>query len=151
MMEIDRLAADLHRLGDRSITKLRKCVIIVAGLSADYEINAPILENNPAGLERAEIERVAGNWYNRILKQQHDSNSLSASGSTTTADRGAKNRRPRNRFEGNCFNYGRKGHSAEDCRSAKKKTEKLGDAPADQKGGGRGKGYVCGSEEHFAH
>ena len=38
MMEIDRLAANLHRLGDRLITGLRKCVIIVAGLSADYEI-----------------------------------------------------------------------------------------------------------------
>ena len=32
MMEIDRLAADLHRLGDKSVTKLIKCVIIVSGL-----------------------------------------------------------------------------------------------------------------------
>ena len=38
MMEIDRLAADLHRLGDRSATERRKCVIVVAGLSADYGI-----------------------------------------------------------------------------------------------------------------
>ena len=38
MMETDRLAADLHKLGDRSVTERRKCVIIVAGLSADYEI-----------------------------------------------------------------------------------------------------------------
>ena len=38
MMETDRLAADLHRLGDRSVTELRKCVVIVAGLSTDYEI-----------------------------------------------------------------------------------------------------------------
>ena len=37
MMKIARLAADLHRLGDRSVTELRKCVI-VAGLFADYEI-----------------------------------------------------------------------------------------------------------------
>ena len=36
MMEIDPLAADLHRLGDRSVTELRKCVIIVAGVSAAY-------------------------------------------------------------------------------------------------------------------
>ena len=36
-MEIDRLAADLHRVGDISVTELRKCVIIVAGSSADYE------------------------------------------------------------------------------------------------------------------
>ena len=37
-MKIDRLAADLHRVGDRSVTELRKCVIIVAGLFANYEI-----------------------------------------------------------------------------------------------------------------
>ena len=38
MMEIDRLAADLHILGVRSVTELRKCVIIGAGLCADYKI-----------------------------------------------------------------------------------------------------------------
>ena len=37
MMEVDRLAADLHRLGDKSVTELRKCVIIVSGLSVDFE------------------------------------------------------------------------------------------------------------------
>ena len=36
MMEVDRLVADLHRLGDKSVTELRKCVIIVSGLSADF-------------------------------------------------------------------------------------------------------------------
>ena len=36
IMETDQLAADLHRLGDRSVTELRKRVIVVAGLSADY-------------------------------------------------------------------------------------------------------------------
>ena len=96
MMEIDRLAADLHRLGDRSVTELRKCVIIVAELSAGYEIEVRMLENNPAGLERAEIERVAGNQYNRLLIQQHDSKDISVSGSTTTVDRGEKKRRSRN-------------------------------------------------------
>ena len=68
MMEVDRLAADLHRLGDKSVTELRKCVIIVSGLSADFEMECQILENNPAGLNRAEIERVVGNQYNRILR-----------------------------------------------------------------------------------
>ena len=29
--------------------------------------------------------------------------------------------------------------------------EKSGDAPADKKGGGRGKCYVCRNEENFAH
>ena len=58
MMEVDRLAAGLHRLGEKSVTELRKCVIIVSGLSADFEMECRILENNPAGLNRAEIERV---------------------------------------------------------------------------------------------
>ena len=61
MMEIDRLAADLHRLGDKSVTELRKCIIIVSDLSADFEMKCRMLENNPAGLNRAEIERVVGN------------------------------------------------------------------------------------------
>ena len=43
MMEIDRLAADLHKLGDRSVPELRKCVIIVAGLFIDYQIEVRIL------------------------------------------------------------------------------------------------------------
>ena len=58
MMEIVRLTADLHRLGDKSVTELRKCVIIVSVLSANFEMECRILENNPAGLNRAEIERV---------------------------------------------------------------------------------------------
>ena len=124
-------------------------MIIVAGLSVDYEIEVRMIEDNPSGLDRAEIERVVGNQYNRLLRQQYDSKAISASGSTTTADRGEEKRRPHNRFEGNCFSCGRKGHRAEDCRNAKK-IEKSGDAPADKKSGGRGKCYVCGSEEHFA-
>ena len=66
-------------------------------------------------------------------------------------DHGERNKRPRYRFEGICFNCGRKGHRAENYRSAKKKIEKQGDAAADKKSGGRGKCYVCGSEEHFVH
>ena len=150
MIEFDRLAANLHRLSDRSVTELRKCVIIVAGLSADYEIEVRMLDNNPAGLERADIERVVGNQYNRPLRQQRDSKALSASGSTTTTDHGEKRRRPRNRFGDNSFNCGRKAHRAEYYRSAKKKIEKSRDATAD-KGRGRGKCFVCGSEKHFAH
>ena len=61
MMEIDRLAADLHCLGEKSVTELRKCVVVVSGLSADFEMECRIRENNPAGLNRAEIERVVGN------------------------------------------------------------------------------------------
>ena len=151
MMEIDRLAADLHRLGDKSVTELRQWVMIVAGLSADYQTEVRMLENNLTDLERTDIERVVGNQCNGLLRQQQDSKALSASKGTTTADRGEKNRRLRNRFEGNCFNCGRKGHRAEDCRSVTKKVEKSGDAAADKKGGGRGKGYVCGSNEHFTH
>ena len=40
MREIDRLAEDLHRLGDKSVTGLRKCVVIVFGLSADFEMES---------------------------------------------------------------------------------------------------------------
>ena len=61
MMEVDRLAADLHRLGDKFVTELTKCVVIVSDLSADFDMECRILENNPAGLNRAEIERVVGN------------------------------------------------------------------------------------------
>ena len=146
MIEIDRLAADLHRLGDRSILReLRKCVTIVAGLSADYKIEVRKLENNPTGLERAEVERVVSNQYNRLFRQQQDSKALSASKGTTTVDRGEKNRRPRNRFEGNCFNCGRKSHRAEDYRSAKNKIEKSGDVTADKRVRGGGMCYVCGA------
>ena len=108
-----------------------------------------MLENNLTGLERAETEHVVENQYNRLLRQQQDSKAISTSEGTTTADRGEKDRKPWNRFEGNCFNCGRKGHRAEDCRSAKKKIEKPGDAASGKKGGGRGKCYVCGSEEHL--
>ena len=82
-------------------------MIIVAGLSTDYEIAVRMLEKNPVGLERAEIERVVENQYNRLLRQRQNSKALSASKGSTTADRREKNRRPRNRFEGNCFNCGR--------------------------------------------
>ena len=121
MMEIDRLAADLNRLGDKSVTELRKCVIIVAGLSADCEMECCMLENNPVGLKRAEIGRVVGNQHNRLLRQQQDLKALSASKGTVTANRGkGKNRRPNHKFDGNCLNCGKKGHRARDCRSAKK-------------------------------
>ena len=66
-------------------------------------------------------------------------------------NREEKNRRPRNLFEGNCFNCGRKSHRADHCRSSKKKVKKSGNAAADKKSGDRGKCYVCGSEDHFEH
>ena len=121
MMEIDRLVAYLHRLGDKSVTELRKCVIIVYGMSADLEMECRMLENNYAGLNRAEIERVVGNQYSRLLRQQQDSKALSASKGAVTVNRGkGKNRRLHHKFDGNYFNCGKKGHRAGDCRSAKK-------------------------------
>ena len=151
MMEIGRLTADLHRLGDKSITELRMCVIIMAGLSAGFEVECRMLENNPAGLNRAEIERVVGNQYNRILRQQQDSKALSASKGTVTASRGkGKNRRPHHKFDGNCFNRRKKDHRAGGCRSAKK-SEKSGADDDKKKGGGSGRCYICGSVEHLAH
>ena len=152
MMEVDRLAADLQRLGDNSVTELRKCVIIVSGLSADFEMKCQILENNPAGLNRAEIECVVGNQYNRLLRQQQDSKALSASKGTVKANREkGKNRRLHHKFDGKCFNCGKKGHRAVDCRSAKKKSEKSGATDDRKEGGGSGRCYICGSEEHLAH
>ena len=151
LMEVGRLAADLHRLGDKPLTELRKCVIIVSGLSVDFEMECRILENNPAGLNRAEIERVAGNQYNILVRQQEDSKALLASKSTVTANREKeKNRRLHHKFDGNCFNCGKKGHRAGDCRSVKKKSENS--RAADEKeGGGSGRCYICGSEEYLAH
>ena len=65
-------------------------MIVVAGLSADYKVKAGIFKNNATGLEKAEIEHVVGNQYNRLFRQQHHSKLLSASRSTTAADRGEK-------------------------------------------------------------
>ena len=108
MMEIDRLATDLPKLGDKSVTELRKGVIIRAELSVDYKIKVFMLENNTTGLKRAEIERVVRDQYSRIFRQQQDSKAFSASKGTITADRGEKNRRPPNCFEGNCCNCERR-------------------------------------------
>ena len=126
MMEVDRLAADPYLLGDKSVTELRKCVIIVSGLSADFEMECCTLANNPVGLNRAEIERVLGNQYNRLLRQHQDSKALSASKGTVTANHGKeKNRKLHYKFDGNYFNCGKKGDRAGDCRSAKKKEWKI--------------------------
>ena len=113
MIEIYRLASDLHRLGDKSVTELRKCVVFVSGLSADFEMECRMLENNPGGLNRGNIERVVENQYNRLLRQQKHSKALSTSKGTVTANRGKrKNRRPHHKFDGNCFKCGKKGHRA---------------------------------------
>ena len=156
MREVDRLTANLHRLGDKSVTELRKCVIIViivSGLSADFKMECRILESNPVGLiNTAEIERVVGNQYSRLLGQQQNSKALSASKGIVTANREkGKNRRLHHKFDGNCFNCGKKGHRAGDCRSAKKESEKSGAADDKKEGGGSGRCYICGSEEHLAH
>ena len=121
-------------------------------MSADFEMECRILENNPAGLNRAEIERVVGNQYNRLLRQQQDSKALSASKGTITANRGeGNNRRLHHKFDGNCFTCGKTGRRAGDCRSAKKKSEKSGAADDRKEGSGSGRCYICGSEEHLAH
>ena len=64
-------------------------MIIVSGLSADFEMGCHMLENIPAGLNRADVERVVGNQYNSLLRQQQDSKALSASkGTRRIAGRG---------------------------------------------------------------
>ena len=47
-------------------------MIIVAGLSADYEIEVRMLEKKPTGFDRAHIERIVRNQYNKLPRQQHD-------------------------------------------------------------------------------
>ena len=77
---------------------------------------------------------------------------MSASKGTVTANRGkGKNSKLHHKFDGNCFNCGKKGHRAGDCRSAKKKSEKSGAADDRKEGGASGRCYICGSEEHLAH
>ena len=46
--------------------------------------------------------------------------------------------------------FGKKGHRAGDCKSAKK-SETFGAVDDRQKGGGSGRCYICGSEEHLTH
>ena len=110
-----------------------------------------MFESNPAGLDKTDIECGVGNLFNRLLRQQQNTNALSTLKGTTTADHSkGKNRRPRTKFEGNCFNYGKKGHRVGECTSVKR-SEKYGDAAADKKDGGKRKCYICGIEENLAH
>ena len=51
-------------------------MIIVSGLSTDCEMERRVLENNPAGLNGTEIERLVGNQYIRLPRQQQDSKAL---------------------------------------------------------------------------
>ena len=77
---------------------------------------------------------------------------MSVSKGTVTANRGkGKSRKLHHKFDGNCFNCGKKGHRAGDCRSAKKKSEKSEAADDRKEGGGSGRCYICGSKEHLAH
>ena len=103
-----------------------------------------MLDNYSAGLTRAEIERVVGNQNNRSLRKQQNSKALSASKGITTADCGkGKNRRQRNESGGYCFNCGKKGHQAGECRSAMK-SEKSGDTVAYKKDGGKASATCAG-------
>ena len=124
MMEVGRLAADLHRLGDKSVTELRKCVIIASGMSADFEMECRMLENNPAGLNSSGIAHVVGNKYNRLLRQQQGSKALSASKGAVTANRGkGKNSRPHHKFDGNCFTIAERKVTALETAGARKKVK----------------------------
>ena len=77
---------------------------------------------------------------------------MSASKGTVTANsEKGENRRLHHKFDGKCFNCGKKGHRAVDCRSAKKKSENSGATNDRKEGGGSGRCYICGSEEHLAH
>ena len=109
-------------------------MIIVAELSADYKKECRMLENIPTDSERAEIKDIVGNQYYRLLRRQQDSNALSASKDTITADRGQENsRRLQNQFESNCFNWGKKDRRVGEYRSTKK-TRNLRMPPPTKKG-----------------
>ena len=77
---------------------------------------------------------------------------MSVSKGAVTANRGkGKNGKLFHKFDGNCFNCGKKGHRAGDCRNPKNKSEKYGAADDKKEGGGSGRCFICGSEEHLAH
>ena len=71
-------------------------------------------------------------------------------GATSADCEKEKNRRSRNRIEGDCSICGKKDHHAGELRSAKK-NEKYGDVTADKEGGGKSKWYVYESPEHLVH
>ena len=151
MIEIDRLAKELQRVGNKTISEMKQYVVIVVERSADYEMVCHILKNNAAGLSRAEIERGLWNQYNRLFWQQQDSKALPAPKGTTTADRSkGKNRRPRKKMKSSRFNCGKNRHHAGECR-CEKKSETSGNAAAGKNDKYEGKCYVRGNEEHIAH
>lgn len=82
VMEIDRLA-DPYRLGDKSVTELRKCVIIVTGTSASHEMEYRMVDNNPAYLIRVLLKTSTTD----SLSQQQASKTVSASKGTVMANR----------------------------------------------------------------
>ena len=128
--------------------QMRKCVTVVEGLSADYEIGCRMLENNPTGFERAEIERVVE--ISRIDFLDSNRTQRSYCRRKAPPRRIAEKRTGEPETNSMVTVLIAEGHRAEECRSAKK-IKKTGDATADKKDGSRGKCYVCGSEKHFAH
>ena len=147
MMEVDRLAADLHRLGDKSATELRKCVIIVSGLSADFEMECRILENNLLVLTGLRLSVL------------YEISTTDFSGSNRTR-RHCRHRRAPSR---QIAKRGRTGDSTTSSMVTAsfaerkvtaletKKSETSGAADDNKKGGGSGRCYICGGEEHLAH
>ena len=145
MREIDRLAANIHRLGDNSVTELRKCVIIVAELFVSYQFKVRVLKNSPTDLETAEIELVVGNQYNRRRTQwlcRHRETPPRWIVEIITVKPVIDLRVPVSTTEGRVTALKEAG--------ARRRSKNQKMATADKKGGGRGKCYVCGSEEHFA-
>ena len=99
-METDRLAEDLQRLGDRSVTEVRKCVISVARFSTDDEIEVRMLNNNPTGHEGTDMIALQAIGMKVLLMQSQNSKAPLAQETTISVDCRENNNRPRNRFEG---------------------------------------------------
>lgn len=108
-MEIDRLAADSYRLGDKSLTGLRKCVIIVTGTSAGHVMEYRMLYNNPADLIGEIEDIIVGKQYNRLPKA---ATGLEGYVGIEGHHSKGKKRRPRIKFNGNRVDCGKNGHYA---------------------------------------
>ena len=101
----------------------------------DIEMERRVLQNNPAGLSRAEIEHGVGNQYNRLLRQQQGSKALSALKCITTATGRPGDPSINSRVAALL----RKERSSHWGMQEREKREKSRDAAADKTGGGNGK------------
>ena len=112
-----------------------------------------MLENNSKGFERVEIERTIGNRITNFSDNHKEAQRLHRHQKAPPWWIAIKRRTGdlATRLGVTVFITKKKGRRAGEYRSEKKKIENSGDSAVNKKSGGRGKCYVCGKEEHFAH